>query len=578
MRKSIHIAATVACVALFTSTAMGETYVPEAPSHQSGSYDEVNNAVIIKATAPTHTEYNWDDWLNPQQELPYISYVLVERHVQNTSWPENAEVGRVENPALGEEFTFVDTTVAPDTKYDYRLTCYVDQTRGQYSSYVNVYTGVTPGQIQAFSATVADHTTTTVDLQVTAPSLTASGNPLSSDFNIEIMQYADWTETTLHTIEHAQPGQTYTWQHTGLTMNKAYHYRAYARVGSTGRGEGREADTYVGLDVPGIPRNLSVSTQRESASLSWQQPEKGYYGGAYDPANTTYKLTRIYHDGTSEVAADRITGTEYTDNPGFEEAATVTYSLVAVNDAGESYADAKCDPVSFGPAASLPFCESFSNQMMQHRGWLTESTQDDEYYTYKAWRFQGAATMFNFPMDEYVTIDPQDDDEGLAVCLFYSYSPDGQTESLITPALNTSSAQAIAMSFYFFDVSADSHNNELTASVRFDNGDWQPIFARVPQMDIMPGWRKAEGVINTNNASTAQVRIDAIRHDGPIVDTFIDNIKIEAAPAVGVDNVVGDNMIAAEYFTLQGLKISCPTENGIYIVRRGNETRKIVVR
>lgn len=571
------LTAVISLCGIFTAAA--DTYVPEAPSHQSSSYDEVNNIVTITATAPTKTEYDWDDWYNPQKDLPYISYVLIERHVQNTPWPDNAEVGRVENPALGQPFSFEDATVERDRKYDYRLTCYVDNTRGQYSSYVNVYTGVTPGELQAFSASVADHLTDTVDITVTAPALTANGNALTAPFSIQIVQYADWTETVIHTIEDARAGETYQWQHSGLQMNQAYHYRAYAMCGTTGRGSGSEADTYVGLDVPAEPRDLVVIPEGNAAHLQWQQPICGYYGGAYNPEATTYTIRRKFNDGTLETAAVGVAATEYLDDPGFDEAVAVAYVVTAVNDAGESFKEATHAPVSFGPPAAIPFAESFASQIMAHRGWTTESSQDDEYYTYKAWQFMGASSLYYYPTDEYIYIDAQDNDEGLAQCLFYGYSPDGQTESLITPPIDTVGVGGIDFSFYFYEVCSEASKNDINVYISRDNAEWELLYSREPMEEFVPSWTEARFTAITNETSSVRFKISAVRHNGPIIDVFIDNINIVENPQYSsVSPVAVSSDVLPEYFTLDGRRISGPSHAGIYIVRRGNNTDKVLVK
>ncbi|MDE5982676.1 MAG: hypothetical protein K2G92_06150, partial [Duncaniella sp.] len=338
--------ATLLCSSLTVVAADG--YVPEQIRNQSATYNETANTVTITGKTPTQTEYDWDDWYEPQKDLPYISYILIERHEQNTAWPDNAEVGRIENPALGEMFTFTDTSVDRDIKYDYRLTCFVDGTQSQYAAFANVYTGIIPGELAEFSASVADHESNVITFTITAPETSAAGNPLTGTVSLDIMQYINYDEKLLHTIENAEPGKTYSWQHTDLDMNHAYHYRGYARIGKAGKSLGAEADCYTGLDIPGQPLNLVVTTGEENATITWQQPAKGVSGGNYNPAATTYTITRTYNDGTKETAASNVTGTEYVDNPGFDEACTVAYSVVAINSAGTGHKEAIHAPVSFG--------------------------------------------------------------------------------------------------------------------------------------------------------------------------------------------------------------------------------------
>ena len=47
----------------------------------------------------------------------------------------------------------------------------------------------------------------------------------------------------------------------------------------------------------------------------------------------------------------------------------------------------------------------------------------------------------------------------------------------------------------------------------------------------------------------------------------------------GIESVAVDNVAAAaEYFTLQGVRVTCPVSGGIYIRRQGTEATKVYVK
>ena len=571
--------ATLLCSSLTVVAADG--YVAEQIRNQSATYNEVDNTVTITGKAPTQTEYDWDNWDEPQKDLPYISYILIERHVQNSAWPDNAEVGRVENPVLGEMFTFTDTTVERDVKYDYRLTCFVDGTQSQYAAYANVYTGIIPGELIEFTAAVPDYESNLINLTITTPEYSTSGSPLTGTLSIDIMLYAEYQESLIHTIENAEPGKTYTWQHTGLDMDRAYHYRGYARTGNAGKSLGAEADCYTGLDVPGQPLNLVVTTGEENATLTWQQPAKGVYGGDYNPAATTYTITRTYNDGTKETAASNVTGTEYVDAPGFDEACTVAYSVIAVNDAGTGRKEAVHSPVSFGRPATLPFTESFASEKMDHKGWTLATTQDDEYYTYDAWHFVPEGTMYYLPTDNTLYIAPNDDDGGMAACWFYGHSEDGQTESLISPAITVKDVKDIEFTFNYFEVCSEASADVVEASISRDNGEWEKLFTSVAPEEVNPDWKEVKLPVSLDGKSeTIRVRLDAIHHYGPITNVYFDNIKVAATDQSAIRDTLADGTddAPATYYNIQGIRIDNPSTPGIYIVKKGNATSKVLVK
>lgn len=562
---------------LATCQTYAQTYVPESPRSQKAVYDAEKNTVTISAVAPSQTEFDW--YTYEQYDLPYISYIKIERHGYGTEWPED-EYARVENPEVGKTFEFVDTNVEADKKYEYKLTCYVDDNNSS-SVYVSVYTGVIPGELLAFTATTASHLADVVDLSVTAPTQTSTGAELKSACSIEIQQYEDWTYTTIHTIENAEPGKTYTWQHSGIATGHSYHYRALARMGTEGKGQASEADTYVGLDYPGTPQNFAAEPQGESVRLTWDAPLKGGRGGCYDPESTTYTLRRVYQDKTEEVAAEGIKGMEYTDTPNFAEETAVAYKLVAVNASGESTREATLDAVMVGKPATLPFKESFADGGLEHKGWTTETTQDDEYYTYKAWEYTANSSMYYYPNDDYLTLEPQDNDGGFASCRFYGYSEDGQTESLVSPRISVEGIDRVNVCLYLWALQEEASKNVLCVKVSRDNGEWETAYTSEPLTMGMPAWSKLDIPVSLGKTvSTIRVRIEAVRHSGPIVNVFVDNINVtEDSSATAINGVAeGDDDAAEEVFTLSGVRVGSASAPGTYIVRKGSVTKKIVVR
>lgn len=579
MKRHLLLAAVAGISVTAAMGASAMEYIPEPPKSQSASYDDARNVVVVTATAPTHTEYDWESYV--QYELPYISYILVERHLPGTYWDDDAEIGRVENPEPGKVFTFTDTEVLPDTKYEYRLTCYVDQTKGQYSCFTSVYTGVTPGALNGFKASVADHLATTVDFEVTAPETSVSGAPLTANCSIELQEYLDFTYTTIHTFENVAPGETRTWQLADRQLNTSLHYRAFARMGSAGNGEATEADVYVGLDKPGQPVDFLCVAEGEGVRLTWAHAPVGARGGNFNPEETYYDIYRIYNDGTRERVDAGVEGTEYFDNPGFDEACTASYSIIGVNEAGEGLKEAVHPAISFGKPARLPFTESFAGQKMEHRGWMLETTQDDEYYTYQAWEFPEYGRMFYFVDDSYLDIPAQDNDGGIASCKFYGYSPDGQTESLISPAIDTTGAQTFDLSFYYYEVCAEASANSVAVAVSRDGGEWEEMLSTTAPESAEPGWKLVEVPVTLDKkCASLRFRIDAIRHDGPITNMYVDNIRAEADKS-GVDAIITDAATegVTEYYTIQGVRLpAMPEAPGVYILRDGKAVSKVVVR
>lgn len=547
---------------------------PEPVRNTMAVYNDVDNTVTLTGKAPSYTEYDWD-YTYTNYPLDHISFISIFRHEPTTEWP-TTELARIDNPEVGKDISYVDATVEKDKKYEYKFIVNVDG-KESYGAFISACTGVTPGKLQAFSASVASSTATATDLSVTAPVTSASGTPLTSTMSIVIQIRDMYNYVTIHTIENVQPGETVTWQHTDIAPNTNCHYAAYALIGTAGKGESSQADIFVGLDRPGTPQNFVATADGSKVNLTWEAPAMGERGGFYD--NATYTLRMKYNDGKEQTVTEGIEGTSYVYNATGEEA-TMTFSLYAVNSAGECTVGAESGQVTAGQAASLPFKESFVNAGLEHKGWQKATTQNDEYYTYDAWCLSSEATMYYLLNDEYIRILPQDDDNGFASCKFYGYSEDGQTESLISPRMAVGETKNVKVSFYYWNTLKDANKSEVKLYVSRDGGNWENVLSTKPLTEGMPQWEQYSKVLSMEGTTDLRIKLDAVRHDGPIVNISIDNICVEATTETGISSVTtGDDCQAhIDYFTLSGTRINRPTAPGTYIVRTGKSVKKVVLK
>ena len=561
----------------FSVQAMGENLKPERPIHQKAIYDADHNTVTITAVAPSKTEYDWDTY--EQHDLSYISYISIKRHDVGTPWPDT-ELARITSPALGKEFKFVDTNVLPDKSYEYALTVHVDALSSQ-TAYEHIYTGKTPAPVKSFTATTVDANTNAIDLSVIAPDTAVTGEALSKPLTIRIQlkqEYFDYID--VHSFTDVEPGKAYTWKFEGVEMSKSYHFRAIAIVGTEGKSGFVDASTYVGLDYPGTPRDFTCVSEGEQVKITWKEPAVGGRGGSYAPEMTSYNLYRISADGTEEIAARGIQGNSYIDKPTTEEETSVAYRMTAVNIAGESIKDVRHVPVLVGKPATLPFKESFSNSSLEHKGWSTVTTQKSDYYTYKAWMFPNAASVYYFPTDETLTTEPHDKDGGLAACLFYGYCEEGQTESLISPHINVMGKDSVILKFHYWFIPVEGMKDELKVLVKYDDTVWTSIFSSLNTEGDKAEWREIILPIKLqSNNQKIQIRFDGIFH-GTASEVVIDNITVENAQVTnGIYNAVNsDNIHNSQIFTISGTRVNNMSAPGTYIIKEGRTTKKVVVK
>lgn len=580
MKKLLRILFFTLAVMVVSSDPMWaqtETLRPERVTRQKAVYNANNNTVTLTAVTPSKTEYDWDTY--EQHDLPYISYISIKRHDVGTPWPDT-ELARITSPALGKEFKFVDTNVLPDKSYEYALTVHVDALSSQ-TAYEHIYTGKTPAPVKSFTATTVDANTNAIDLSVIAPDTAVTGEALSKPLTIRIQlkqEYFDYID--VHSFTDVEPGKAYTWKYEGVEMSKSYHFRAIAIVGTEGKSGFVDASTYVGLDYPGAPRDFACVSEGEQVKITWKEPAVGGRGGSYAPEMTSYNLYRISADGTEEIAARGIQGNSYIDKPTTKEETCVAYRMTAVNIAGESIKDVKHAPVLVGKPAALPLKESFSNSSLEHKGWSTATTQKSDYYTYKAWMFPNAASVYYFPTDETLTTEPHDKDGGLAACLFYGYCEEGQTESLISPHINVMGKDSVILKFHYWFIPVEGMKDELKVLVKYDDTVWTSIFSSLNTEGDKAEWREIIRPIKLqSNNQKIQIRFDGIFH-GTASEVVIDNITVENAQVTnGIYNAVNsDNIHNSQIFTISGTRVNNMSAPGTYIIKEGTTTKKVVVK
>ena len=137
------------------------------------------------------------------------------------------------------------------------------------------------------------------------------------------------------------------------------------------------------------------------------------------------------------------------------------------------------------------------------------------------------------------------------------------------------------MTFHYYDVCSDASMNQIHASVSLDGGEWEELFVSEQKPETEPHWQKISLPVQLKGKCSAiKVKIDAVRHDGPITNVYIDNISVTSKPMSSINSVEcdPDANTTAEYYNLQGIRVAEPTLPGAYIVRRGSVTTKTIIR
>lgn len=554
--------------------------VAEPVRNQQAVYDAAANTVTVSAKAPKYTEYDWETYI--QETLTHIDYVLVERHIPGKEWPTPAEVARVTDVTPGEVFTWTDTDVKPDAKYEYRLSCYVDGTRGS-SSYCNVYCGVVPGELGAFTATVPDWETSAFDLTVTAPTTDDKGNALTIPVNVRVEYLNTMTWYEVYTFENMEPGATKSIRVTeGVVPEHTYNLRAYAIAGTTGNGPSSEAQVYVGEDIPVSPENVEITSDQSSVTLTWDIPERGERGGCVNPDNVVYNIYVKYAgDESFTLIKERNIGERYVHPIDFTEETVLQFAISSVNTIGESFKRTETEKICAGPYASYPFTESFGGGNFNHRSWVATG-YDDGYYQHEIFGTYANQTEYFLRDDINITINPVDEDGGLLAATFYSYIKEGDSFTITSPRIDFSSAQdpAVSIWYYYIPVTVENSEHVLRILVSAEGGEYEEVGTTASQATMDDhGWRQlCVRAPQLAGKAYGNVRFEVV-HGLWSTDLSMDNIHVDEYELAGIATPDADDADApVEWYNLQGIRVNQPAEGGIYIKKQGSKTEKVLVK
>ena len=518
---------------------------PDRPTLQTSAYDGAAGTVTFQVKMPTVTVY---DEYYIQYPLDHIDQFIIERRFQGGTYESFAVVASVDNPEVGAIVTATDPEVAPSRAYEYKFSVIVDGEKGQ-SDYLQFFSAPVPAPITDFKAVPAAGDTPSVTLTLTAPTLDTGSLPLESLTSVVIEKSIGMFETEeVKVFSPVSPGDALTFTDTDVETGKTYYYRAYSLTGQDCRSERTpEVKVFVGDDVPGTPSNLvATATGENEVTLVWDAPTAGANGGIFDPAAVEYGIYRKFWDSDSyELVKGGVKGNTYTDEPGFIEESLVQYCLLAVNAAGECPVTLTSNEVLVGRPATYPFTESFAFMTLEHKGWTRTSTYTDPYYTPVLWTLHENKTMFYWPTDEYLPIEPVDGDQGMAVAYFYSYQEPGTVHSLTSPRIAMEKARTPQLTFHYFETCREATENRVRVQVKAsDETEWNQVYESVILDEVEPDWREVTvDLPQYAGKEWINIRFDAVRGGNNIVDLCLDGIKlIDKAP----DSITGTESTADE--------------------------------
>jgi hypothetical protein len=282
--------------------------------------------------------------------------------------------------------------------------------------------------------------------------------------------YSTYEYEVLQTVNNPAIGAEYSFTLENVTEG----YHSYILVASNSESgdissnyDGRTyVYAYVGLDTPGEVQNLKVTNNYPDITLTWNAPTQGENGGYVNLAECTYSVVRYLSWDDQETIATGLTETTYTDHVEFSTLTQYHYIVFASNSKGDG-AELESEPLVVGPAATLPFSESFSGGNSENI-WVSSTTNSNLYpSTYISQWGDGTYTAFGYFANGY--------DQDYGALLFNSqgntWSDKVYAEATYKSCeIDLGSAASPALSFYHY-VCPQSTNTMKTSVGIVQNGE-----------------------------------------------------------------------------------------------------------
>lgn len=412
----------------------------------------------------------------------------------------------------------------------------------------NVPTAVTDLSLKA-----GEQGALTAQLSWTTPTLDANGDLLQSELTVSV--YRDNGTEPVKVFGNAGFGKAMEWTDTPAASGM----RTYRVTASTADGMGPEAEVsgFVGVDSPGSPQNLTVTEHDGYVALSWDAPTTGEHGGWFDASGLTYRIVRS-NDGA--VLSANCSETSWSDRSLDLRKQNFLYYLVTTYSGTQKGGWANSTSEIYGRAYSAPLAETFPKADMKWYPWISES--DGPNYL---WGLEEAGVN---PVCE-----DQNGDKGL-VMMTSSAENAGVTGKFSSPKVNTSLLENPQLGFWMWHSKAqDTAKNEaLEVLVSVQGGEWTLLGDSILRDNGTEGWQRHIFALPKAAALRVMFRGKALGGG----NIHLDNISFEEATTQGVGGVAAEDAEPAEWYTLQGTRISEPTAPGIYIRRQGNRSAKII--
>ncbi len=372
-----------------------------------------------------------------------------------------------------------------------------------------------------------------------APSKTRNGDNLESIDKVEL--WRDHSELAA-TATNAKPGKKM--QMVDNKGGKGMTNYTIVAYNESGVGERVEVEFYVGLDIPTVPENVTLTDAGNgNVKLSWEAPEIGARGGYVDPLNLTYNIFSVVNgfavDYKFGYSGDDIiipVGDKYYSN----DQSLVMYGVSAANTTGESGIVGSTE-VIVGRNYAYPFNESWAYGSAKNKMWYVSRSGMN------CWEIKND--------------NPQDNDGGL---MGFIPAEDGDMSYISLGKVDMSNAEKPALVFWYYAVPGTESFIDAEVNRGFTDGWDKVTMIDYKDLEGEAGWREVRiDLAQYKMYPYISVRFLGGGNAGEKI--YIDNLRIADEDIVGVHDLTESSEARTRYYNLQGIRIPNPENGGILI-------------
>ena len=400
-------------------------------------------------------------------------------------------------------------------------------------------------------------------LTMTAPSTTYDGDILTGELTIVITD----GDEEIERISNVVPGQTIT------TKERTFQYGEHKFSCCAISADGEESATcefpmFLGYDLPSNPTNAKLTADGQKITLTWEAPTTGIHGNEIDTENITYLIMRYPE---MEIVAENYDQTSYEETVP-DELHRYTFIIWACYNGQNGYGITS-NSIIAGMPLDVPYATDFSNsQEMENRYKILDNNGDGCSWNYDY--------MNNTAIYVYSNVNAADD-------------------WLFTPPINY-----IAGHTYELSINVNSGISDQLDSLEITFGNDDEIEAQETVDDIIAVPYEPTGYSFKVTPEVSGVHFFGLHIHSPAFGGFfrlrsleitditeggiadIDDSGIKARYSNGIITIDNPEKYDTTICTINGIVImrssaetvSAEVSNGLYIIRCGDKTQKIIAR